>query len=266
MMDGMNEVFRRKLDALTVGEPITEVAKRVGIQSQTLYDAKNHGRMPRASTLLKIARAYSVPLAYLADDEWPPEPVPQSAVDVKEATDADLLREVFRRYMHYAQRVDELFQQAEAIDWDAIGARVADLVPGFDESPGKPYPPRSVRFPRDIEKALTIVAHVVNAVNNALQPFYLERWDDDEKPEDREAFDIPPDTWLLPAFYERVANIWERAQPTKEAVAYVSGWLASYHVSVDPAQAVLMLSEAIEDYRFAVERADREEQRRIDRL
>ncbi|MEX0886055.1 MAG: helix-turn-helix transcriptional regulator [Phycisphaeraceae bacterium] len=124
IMEGMNEIFRAKMGALTKRQSLAEVEKLTGVKAQTIYDARERGRMPRAGTLVNIARAYGVPLSWLADDGEPAEPRPTAPADLTGASDTDLRAEFYRRWDIQHDLLFPLLHRVESLDWPTIAAKL----------------------------------------------------------------------------------------------------------------------------------------------
>lgn len=123
-MDDMSQNFSEKLDRLIGERSIAEVARASDVPWNTVSDALKKGQIPRAPTLLKIARALDTPIEYLVDDDAPVDHPPTKVELVERLGDEHVMAYVADRYQREADRLDGFLKRVEKIDWPAVAERL----------------------------------------------------------------------------------------------------------------------------------------------
>ena len=92
--------------------------------------------LPRIDIAVKIATALKVPVQWLIDnrEDWPPPDASSAAQPLRDATDAQLIHEVARRFRQAMVDFHSEFNNALSMDWPRLAAE-ASLV-----GPTDPWP------------------------------------------------------------------------------------------------------------------------------
>jgi len=211
------------------------VEAHTGVSAQTIYDARTRGRVPRPQTLLQIARAYRVPLEYLADDQAPPKAPANSAAY---ASDDELMAEVKRRYEREAGQVRDLLNEAWRIDWSTVGGRLVseDVDPSRDQV---------------LSAALHVLRALQTTISTTLDHFDIGYFGD-RYGATRSHRDPEPSSLNQADLLERYHRLVDAFALERTAASVFHRWMMSVGRNVfvsDPDAAIEQAREALEHYR-----------------